>query len=483
MTDYIIQAIYIFNVLILFYVLLVDSFYLILFVLSVRQIKDYMNRFVYIEIDEMSKSQITPPVSVIIPAYNEELTVKDSVSAILYLSYPEHEVIVVNDGSVDSTLSILIESFDMIKINQAVRQQIQVKPIRGIYRSIKFPNLIVIDKENGGKGDALNAGINVSNYPYYCAIDADSILEHDALLKTMSPFFEGAENVVACSGIVRLANGCIIRNGRVIEVGLPKNVLAIHQVIEYLRSFLMGRLGLSSINNLLIISGAFGVFRKKEIIEIGGYNNNVVGEDMELVIRLQKYLYDNKINGKVIFVPNPVCWTEAPETFKILHRQRDRWNRGLFESLSLNKKTIFNPKYKLMGLVAMPYYLIVELLGPPIEFLGYIVVGLSVYFGIINIPFAILFACATILFGIFLSIGSVFLEEWSLKRYPKVKHLLKLTFFSILDNFWYRQLNSFWKTLSFFKSFKKDKSWGHMQRKGFSTDNKAKESISVKRGL
>lgn len=427
-----------------------------------------MKRLSYSEKEEMSNSHLAPPVSILVPAYNEEVTIKDSVMSFLNLDYPEYEVIVINDGSKDATLNVLIESFELIVTNQPIRQQLTTKKVRGVYRSYRYPYLIVIDKENGGKSDALNAGINLSGYPYYCGVDADSILEHDALLKTMSPFFEGADDIVACGGIVRIANGCTIKDGRVISVGLPKNKLALFQVIEYLRSFLMGRLGLSSMNNLLIISGAFGIFRKKEIIAIGGYNTTTVGEDMELVIRLQKYLYDNKQKSKVLFIPDPVCWTEAPESFKILYRQRKRWNKGLFQSLSLHRKLIFNPRYKSMGLVAMPYFLFVELLGPVVELIGYIFLFIGLYLGIVNIPFAILFIIVTLLFGIFLSLGSVLLEEWGLKRYPNVKDLLKLSLYSILENFWYRQLNAIWRTWSFFGNFKKDKSWGDMQRRGLS---------------
>lgn len=439
-----------------------------------------MKKLSYSEKEEMSKSNLAPPVSIIVPAFNEEITIKDSVLSFLNLDYPEYEVIIVNDGSKDNTLKVLIENFELIAMNQPIRQQLTTQQIKEVYRSYRFPHLIVIDKENGGKADALNAGINLSNYPYYCGVDADSILEHDALLKTMNPFFEGAEDIVACGGIVRIANGCVIKDGRVINVGLPKNKLAMHQVIEYLRSFLMGRLGLSSMNNLLIISGAFGIFRKKEVIAIGGYNTSTVGEDMELVIRLQKYLYDNKQKSKVLFVPDPVCWTEAPESFKILYRQRKRWNKGLFQSLFLHRKTIFNPRYKLMGMVAMPYFLFVELLGPIIELLGYVFIGIGLYLGVVNIPFAILFAIVTLLFGIFLSLGSVLLEEWGLKRYPNVRDLLRLSFYSVIDNFWYRQLNAIWRTWTFFNNFKKDKSWGDMQRRGLSATTKKDNSISMK---
>ncbi len=464
------KTIYIFNSLIFFYVVFVDLFYFTFFLLSLVQLRKYMKKISFNEYEELRNSKLAPPVSILVPAFNEEVNIKDSIKSFLNLDYPNYEVIVINDGSIDNTLNILIEHFDLIKTNQAIRQQIKTQYIKDIYRSIKFPYLVVINKANGGKADALNAGINFSSYPYYCGVDADSVLEHDALLRTMSPFFEGESDIIACGGIVRIANGCKVKNGRVIKVGLPKNIYAINQVIEYLRSFLVGRLGLSSINNLLIISGAFGVFRKKEVLEIDGYNPETVGEDMELVIRLQKYLYDNKKKSKVLFIPDPVCWTEAPENYSVLYQQRKRWNRGLIQSLFTHRKLIFNPKYGLMGLLAMPYFLLVELLGPPIELIGLIFFGIGLYFHIVNILFAITFLIATLLFGIFMSWGSVLLEEWNLKKYPDVRDLLKLSLYSIIDNFWYRQLNAYWKIKTLFLYSRKDKSWGRMVRKGFTID-------------
>lgn len=463
------QMFYFLNVFIFLYVVVVAVFYLGLLFLSLKQVSKYIKQMKYLDFDEMVNSKLTPPISVIVPAYNEEVTIQESVLSFLSINYPEYEVIVVNDGSTDHTLSSLIEQFQLLPINQVIRQQLPTQEIRGVYRSTKYPHLIVLDKENGGKADALNAGINTSNYPYFCAVDADSFLEYDALLKTMRPFIEGEDNVLACGGIVRIANGCKIENGSVREVGLPKNKIALHQVIEYLRSFLMGRLGFSGINSLLIVSGAFGVFRKAEVIKVGGYRNDTVGEDMELVMKLQRYIYDSKIEAKVLFVPDPVCWTEAPEKLKTLYRQRTRWHIGLLESLLIHKSTFLNPKYKQMGLLSMPYFLFVELLGPTIELFGFIFMSIGLYLGIINIPFAILYLCATVVFGIFLSLSAVLLEEFSFHRYPKVKDVLTLAFYSVIENFWYRQLNALWRTWAFIRFFRNQKSWGKMERKGIST--------------
>lgn len=442
--------------------------------LSLKQLRLYFVRKKYnkYEFEEISTSKLTPPVSILVPAYNEENTIIGSMKSFLNMNYPEYEVIIINDGSNDLTLDKLIEHFHLVKTNQPFRKQINTVEIKDIYYSIQFPQLKVIDKNNGGKADALNAGLNLSNYPYFCAVDADSILEHDALVKTMRPFMEGIDDVIACGGIVRIANGCKIRDGRVLEVGLPRNPIALHQVIEYLRSFLMGRLGFSAINNLLIVSGAFGVFRKKEVLLINGYNTNSIGEDMELVIRLQRFLYDEKKSSKVLFLPDPVCWTEAPSNLRDLYKQRSRWHLGLLQCLWEHKKAIFNPKYKFMGMFALPYFLFVELLGPTIELIGFILLLIGLYFDLVSIPFAILFFVFTLLFGIFLSLSAVFMEEYSLKRYPKIRDLFILTLYSFIENFWYRQLNSIWRTWAFLRALKRDFSWGDIKRSGFEYHNR-----------
>ena len=424
------------------------------------------------EEDEMSISRLTPPISILVPAYNEEKIISQNIQSLFMLNYPEYEVIVINDGSHDRTLDVLQKDFDLFCVNDLMRENLKTKRVNGVYRSVLYPNLIVVDKENGGKSDALNAGINISSYPYFCSIDADSILEADSLIKTMWPFLNGEENVIACGGIVRIANGCSIENGQIVKIGLPKSKLALFQVIEYLRSFLMGRVGLSAINSLLIISGAFGVFRKREIIHLGGYQTKTVGEDMELVVRLQKYLYENKIDGKVLFLPHPICWTEAPESLKILYRQRKRWHIGLLQTILIHRHTLFNPKYKTMGLIVMPYFLIVELLGPTFEIIGVFFVAIGLYFNIVNIPFAVLYITFTLIFGIFLSIGAVLLEEYNFRRYPRIRDLITLVFFSIIENLGYRQLNAIWKTWAFILFMKKDTSWGEMNRKGFSSGQK-----------
>ncbi|TDK58444.1 glycosyltransferase family 2 protein [Bacillus salipaludis] len=282
------------------------------------------------------------PVSIIVPAYNEEVGIVQSVRSLLSINYPSLEIIVVNDGSTDMTLQKMIEHYDMKEIKKVIRKQVETKRIKTIYQSSIISNLFLIHKENGGKADALNVGPNFSHYPYFCSLDGDSALEPDAFLKVMKPIIDSNEEVIASGGSVRIANGCKIRNGHIIKIGLSEKPLVVMQIIEYLRAFLMGRIGLSRHNLLLIISGAFGVFSKHWVIEAGGYKTDTVGEDMELVVRIHRMVKERGLKKKIVYVPDPVCWTEVPESISILRRQRRRWHRGLFESLWTHRKLTFN---------------------------------------------------------------------------------------------------------------------------------------------
>jgi cellulose synthase/poly-beta-1,6-N-acetylglucosamine synthase-like glycosyltransferase len=347
-------------------------------------------------------------------------------------------------------------------------RKIVTKPVRGIYVSDRpdLKNLIVVDKENGGKADALNVGINISHYPLFCAIDADSILEDDALLKVARPFLED-ETVIAVGGIVRIANGCEIERGRIKKVALSKKFLPTFQVVEYLRAVLSGRMGWSAMNGLLIISGAFGMFRKEVVLACGGYKHDTVGEDMELVARMHRYMYEQQLPYRVVFVPDPVCWTEAPETIRILSRQRNRWHRGLLDTLLIHKAMIFNPRYGVIGLFSIPYYLLFELLGPVIETLGYISIAFSFFFGAVDLEVLGIFIIVAIIYGMLFSVGAVLLEEISFHRYPRGRDLFKLIVYAVIENFGYRQMTVFWRIKGVWDYFRGVKSWGQMQRTGF----------------
>jgi cellulose synthase/poly-beta-1,6-N-acetylglucosamine synthase-like glycosyltransferase len=417
--------------------------------------------------EDLLQSEYTKPVSILVPAYNESVGIYGSIRSLLSIEYPEYEIIIINDGSTDDTLEQLISKFELSKINRVVRKQLETKQVKGVYQSKLYPNLIVLDKENGGKADALNAGINCSRYPYFCSLDGDSIIERNAFLKVLKPIIESDGEVIASGGSVRIANGCDIQDGQLIRTGLSKRPLVVMQVIEYLRAFLTGRVGLSHNNLLLIVSGAFGVFSKSWVVDAGGYAHTV-GEDMELVVRLHRLIKEKKANKKIIYVPDPVCWTEAPESVKFLRRQRKRWHRGLFDSLWKHRKLMLNPNYGSIGMVSMPYFFFIEFLGPLVELIGYFLLVVSMFMGNMYVEYAILFSLLSLIYGSIYSMASVLLEEWSMERYPKVKHFAILFFVSLTETLWYRPLTVLWRVEGMVEMLMGKKGWGEMVRKGVS---------------
>lgn len=453
------------NYFVLGYFLLINGVYALLYVISFFEIADYTRREVFSGFPELFASSYAPPVSVIVPAYNEEATIAESVRSLLSLRYPLHEVVVVNDGSSDGTLEVLGKSFDLWESDRPVRRQLETAPIRGVYVS-SDERLVVVDKENGGKADALNAGICAAGYPLVCCVDADIILEEDALLRAARPAIEYSD-VAAVGGIVRVANGCEVDSGRVVEVRTPREVLPTLQVVEYLRAFLAGRTGWSRLNALLIISGAFGIFRRSDLISAGGYSDDTVGEDMELVTRMHRTLREGRRKYRVVFVPDPVAWTEVPSTLRVLRRQRDRWHRGLIDTLIRHRRMLFNPRYGTVGLLAMPYYFLFELLGPVVELLGYATFIVGLLLGVLNVPFALAFFAVAVGLGSLLSVAAVFMEEMRLRRYPRWTDFLKLVLYGVLENFGYRQLNTLWRVAAIVSYLRRNTDWGSMERRGF----------------
>jgi cellulose synthase/poly-beta-1,6-N-acetylglucosamine synthase-like glycosyltransferase len=456
-----------FNYAILFYFLLINGFYLFLYVVSFVKISDYARREVFTGLSELMVSQYAPPVSLIVPAYNEEASIAASVRSFLALHYSTFEIVVVNDGSKDRTMEVLRDEFGLTESDQPVRKQLETQPIRAVYAS-SSESLIVVDKDNGGKADALNVGICAANYPIVCCIDADIILEEDALLRIARPMIESAD-VSAVGGIVRVANGCEVESGRVVEVSTPRGAIPNFQIVEYLRAFLAGRTGWSAMNALLIISGAFGMFRRRDLIAAGGYVHDTVGEDMELITRLHRLLREEDRRYRIEFIPDPVAWTEVPATIKVLRRQRDRWHRGLIDTLVRHRKMFANPRYGVVGLLAMPYFFIFDLLGPVIELSGYAVFALGLALGYLSFSFAVAFFLVAVGLGVVLSIAAIFMEELRLKRYPRWRDLAKLTFYGVIENFGYRQLVTVWRFLAIISFLRNNQSWGAMERRGFDT--------------
>ena len=453
---------------ILAYFLVLNSFYALLLILAVPEIWEQGRLAEDEDFQRLMQSDALPPITILVPAYNESATIEASVTAILTLEYRNFEVIVVNDGSKDDTMDRLRHAFDLFEIPRTYPETIPSAPVRGVYRSRARTRLMVIDKENGGKADSLNAAINASRFPLVIAVDADTLIEPDALLRLTRPFLLGRK-IAAVGGTVRVANSCTVKDGRVADARVPRRFLPGIQVVEYLRAFLFGRLGWNRLGGSLVISGAFGLFRKEYLLAIGGYRLESIVEDMDLVIRLHRYLRRQKIAYEISFIPDPVAWTEVPESGRILGRQRERWHRGLIAAVWEYRGMLFNPRYGRVGLVAVPFFALGEMLAPLIEVLGYVVTIVGLAYGVINVSFALLFLLVAWGYGMLLSLWAVALEEASFRRYRRVGDLARLLLFATLEAFGYRQRTVWWRLKAFVTVWRRRQVWGEMTRKGFGT--------------
>ena len=460
----------VFNDAVLLYFLAISFQYFALMVIGFWETLRVLREVQWQDERRLMQSPFTPPVSIIATAYNEQANIVESIRSLLTLHYPRFEVIVVNDGSTDRTLGILIESFALRKVPRSFEYLVPCKPIRGAYESTVFPNLVVVDKENGGcKADATNGGLNFAMYPLVCVLDADSVLDDNALLRTVLPFLQDPGRTVGTGGAVRIVNGCEVRAGRVRRVQLPWRLLPLVQIVEYLRSFLFGRMGWSRLNALPIISGAFGVFDRRLILKAGGYAKDSMGEDFEMVMRLHRYIGDHRLPYRLRFMPDPVCWTEVPETLRVLRRQRTRWHRGLFDTLLRHRKMVGNPRYGPVGLLSLPAFVVFELLGPIVELLGYIVVPISYMVGLLNTRHMLAFLAAAFLLSMLLSVFAVFLDDITFRRHARARDLALLIVASIVENLGYRQLTVWWRVVSFYEYWRGVGGWGQMERRGLSS--------------
>jgi poly-beta-1,6-N-acetyl-D-glucosamine synthase len=465
------------NNLFFFYGVSLSISYLILAIFSARVLNFYLRKNKFVSYDALLSSPNAPSVSLIAPAYNEEKSIVENIRSLISLHYNNFEVIIVNDGSKDSTMQTMIDAYQLEKVNFAINQQIPGKPIRGIYKAKNpaYKKLLVVDKENGGKADALNAGINVSNYDLITCIDVDCIIEQDSIMKMVKPFIEEDVKVIACGGVVRIANSCEIEDGRLIRVHVPKDMIARFQVIEYLRAFLMGRMAWSKMNGLLLISGAMGMFDKRIAIASGGYDHGTVGEDMELVVRMRRYMSERKLKYKVTYVPDPLCWTEAPSDYKVLARQRGRWMRGTMETLWTHRKLAFNPKYGMLGLVSYPYWLIYEWMAPIVEFMGLVYFGYLVATGFSTWHVFVFLLLAVYAFAIVMSFLAFLYEEYTYHQYTSKKDILMLMLTAMIEPFIYHPRSAWWGFKGNIEKMRGVKSWGEMTRSGFKkpTDTKS----------
>jgi cellulose synthase/poly-beta-1,6-N-acetylglucosamine synthase-like glycosyltransferase len=411
-------------------------------------------------------STLSPTISILAPAFNEESTIEASLRALLALQYPGLEVIVISDGSKDRTVEVLIESFALVPVKTIYEMRIKTKQVRTLYRSSTYPALVVVDKENGGKADALNVGLSFAKGELVCAMDADTLIEADGLQRMVRPFLY-ATDVVATGGTIRVVNGSEVKFGRVVKTHVPTNALAGIQVVEYLRAFLFGRLGWNRLGGNIIISGAFGLFRRESVVSAGGYLHDTVGEDMELVLRLKRLSYERGGPGKIAFVPDPVAWTEVPESLKVLGRQRDRWHRGLADVLWRHRRMLLNPRYGVTGLVVFPYYTFIELLSPVIEAIGIISLAVGLIFHIVDWNFALLFYLTAYGLGTALTAFTLILEDLSFHRYETFRDRTLLFWWALVENLGYRQMTVYWRLRGLWKFIRGRKDWGVMERKGF----------------
>lgn len=455
------------EILLVWYFFALNAGYLILSLLAFREVHRHLLRSIYGGYEQISRSPLTPSISVIVPAYNEEVGIALTLNNLLHLDFMRYEVIVINDGSTDGTLESLKNAFHLEPAPDNARKALPCAPVRAIYRSTRHHNLIVVDKENGGKADALNAGLNFASHPYFCSIDADVIMEADSLQRVMQSVIESDRRVIAVGGIIRVANGCRIEKGRIVEVLMSGNPLVVFQIVEYFRAFLCGRTGFSRFNGLMIISGAFGVFERALVIDIGGYRVHTVGEDMDLVTRLHAHMREKGDHAyRIKFVPDPVCWTEVPTNFRVLARQRRRWQRGLLEVLEDNARMFLNPRYGMVGMIGYPFFFLFEAWGVFIEFFGYIFFAVMWWRGSIQGDFALAFLFVAIVCGWALSLSGIVLGEMTPKHYPKLRHLLGLVAFGLLENFGYRQFTTILRILGNFDHLTGFGGWGRMERRG-----------------
>jgi poly-beta-1,6-N-acetyl-D-glucosamine synthase len=448
------------------------SCYIFLGVLAILEANKYLQSSKLTNYSLLASSPFAPSVSILAPAYNEGANIIENVRSLLSIYYNNLELIVINDGSKDDSMSKLIKAYQLEPVQLTYSQQLQTKEVKAVYKSTNpvYNKLLIIDKENGGKADALNAGINLASKQYLVCIDVDCILEQDALLKLIKPFMDESEKqVIATGGVVRIANSCIFKNGKLVDVNLPKEFLPRVQALEYIRAFLLGRMAWSNLNGLLLISGAFGAFDRQIAIKAGGYNHNTVGEDMELVVRMRRYMADRKLPYKVAFIPDPLCWTEAPSSYQILGRQRNRWMRGTIETLSMHRKLFLNPKYGVLGMMSYPYWFFYELLAPVVEFTGIVIFLLLAFMGLVNWSFFIVITAFILIFGWLFSTFAILMEVLTFNQYKKRGELRRLILTALLEPFLFHPFIVWSSMKGIIDLLRKKKAWGEMTRQGFST--------------
>jgi cellulose synthase/poly-beta-1,6-N-acetylglucosamine synthase-like glycosyltransferase len=453
------QALRVVNVVLAFYFIAGNGTYTLLMLVSVFSVWLHSQTGGSEELQRLLESPVNPPVTVIIPAFNEEDIIVQSVRSTLKAEYPGLEVLVVDDGSTDATVERLIAAFELVQVDLIYRQPLPTQPIRGFYLSRRITNLTVISKKNGGKPDALNSGINLCRTPYFCTLDADCILERDALLRLMRPVLASPVNTVVSGGVVRVMNGCDVEEGQVARIGLPRKGLERFQVVEYLRSFLLGRTGWDLLGGTLIVSGAFALFHRQTVVEAEGFCTDTVTEDVELIFRLHRWAREQKRRLLMSFISDPVCWVQCPSSVRMLARQRRRWQMGLCQTLWKNSSMHFNRQYGVVGLLSFPFHAYIETLGAAVEFVGYLAIPLTLLLGIALPPSYLPVLMLGLTYAAFLSISSVVLEDLTHRRYSSLKDFFTLLLYAVLENFGYRQLIVWFRVQGYLKFHAGSRQW------------------------
>lgn len=459
---------------ILVYSFMITGGYVILWLIAGYYLNRYMKETRSVDYQKIINSPIAPEISVIAPCYNEAQSIVANIRALLNLQYNNYDVIIVNDGSTDDSLERAIAAYELKKVSYYIYERLDTQPIRGIYRSTNksYHNLMVIDKENGGKADALNVGLNASRKPYVVCLDVDSIIEHDALLKLAQPYMHNhKKKLIAVGGVVHVANSCKVEKGRLIQRRVPDRLFPRIQVLEYTRAFMIGRIAWSHMNGLLIISGAIGMFDREVVLQCGGYLSETVGEDMELVVRMRRYMYEKGIKHKVKYLPDPLLWTEVPDTRKTLGRQRNRWIRGTMDTLFLHKKLFFNPKYGALGMLGYPYWFFFEWLAPIVEFLGFTYFVIMAVIGLVNWPLFLTILLFIYLFALSFSFFSILYDELTFHPYQNPRENLQLFLSAMVEPFIYHPLVVYWNIMGNISYIRGNRAWGVMHRIGFESDN------------
>ncbi len=457
------------NTVILLYFLAANLVYTMLMFISLYAVSMHSKTAASGSHAALMLSPATPPVALIVPAFNEQDAILQTVRSLMQLDYPEKEIIVVDDGSSDSTSMRLIEAFGLMRMDLVYREVIPAKKPVTFYYNPQHAGLMLITKPNGGKADALNVGINVARSPYFCTVDADSIIEREALLRLMEPVVSSPLNTVVTGGVVRIANGSVLKDGDIKEVRLPKTWIERCQVVEYLRTFLFGRPAWNFLNATFICSGAFCLLHKESVIAVGGFSADVVTEDIDIIARLHHYLRGKKWDYRMVFTTDPICWTEAPKSLDMLSRQRRRWQLGLMQTVMKHDHMLMNPRYGWMGMVSMPFHAYVEAIGCVVEAVGTILIPFSFLIGAMPLSMFFMLMFLAVGYGTLLSIASVLLSEITIRRYPTFREVMILVGYAFVENFGYKQLTTFYRAQGVLQFFRGKAKWEVVEHSGLKT--------------